>query len=384
MSKYKDYYAILGVPRHATQEEIKRAYRRLALKYHPDRNPGNKEAEEKFKEISEAYEVLSDPQKRAIYDSQGYYGLRSSGYSGFDDVSDIFKTFSDLFEEFFGFSSRREERRKDGADLTTEVWLEFEDLFKGKRASIKFDRYEVCGACGGLGYNQAKGTKVCSTCQGKGKVVFVEGFFKLSYSCPDCRGRGYEYVEVCHNCNGTGRVLVERELQVDIPPGVEDGTIFRIPGEGEAGLYGGKAGDLYLRIRVKPHPHFTRRGANVYLNLKIPLIKALLGGEVLIPYVEEELKVKIPSGIQPGEELVLAGKGLPDRDGKGRGDLIIAFQVEIPKKISPKAKELLEEIAQIEGWDQETPNLSSTTRTSQAKGPSQHKSGFWGRIINRG
>jgi molecular chaperone DnaJ len=381
MQNYKDYYAILGVPRNATQEEIKRAYRRLALKYHPDRNPGNKEAEEKFKEISEAYQVLSDPEKRAIYDSQGFAGLRSYGFKGFEDISDIFRTFSDLFEEFFGFSPREEQRRRDGADISTEVWLNFEDLFTGKEVKVTYSRHEACPTCGGVGYDKKKGTKVCSVCDGKGMVTYVEGFFRLSYTCPDCRGRGFEYIEPCSTCRGKGLILAEREVKVEIPPGVEDGTIFRVPGEGEAGLYGGRPGDLYLRVRVKPHPFLYRKGQDVYLNLRVPLISALLEEEITIPYVNEELKIRIPKGVQPGEEIVIKGKGLPSKDGRHRGDLIVVLEIELPKKISSKAKEVLKQLAKEEGWDGEA-KLGIINPTSQEEGEAKgkRKGSFWERL----
>ena len=378
MQNYKDYYAILGVPRNATQEEIKRAYRRLALKYHPDRNPGNKEAEEKFKEISEAYEVLSDPQKRAIYDSQGYSGLRSYGFRGFEDISDIFSAFSDLFEEFFGFSPREEKRKRDGADISTEVWLNFEDLFSKKEVKISYNRHEVCPICGGLGYNQEKGTKVCSACGGRGRVTYVEGFFRLSYTCPDCNGKGFEYVELCPTCRGKGVILAERELSVEIPPGVEDGTIFRVPGEGEAGLYGGRPGDLYLRVRVKPHPFLYRRDQDVYMKLRVPLISALLGEEVVVPYINEELRVNIPEGAQPGEEITIKGKGLPSKDGKQRGDLIIVLEVELPKKVSSKGKEILRQLAKEEGWNREAEPMTLSTASQSEKG--KKKGSFWERF----
>jgi len=351
MNPYKDYYAILGVPRNATQEEIKRAYRRLALKYHPDRNPGNKEAEEKFKEISEAYEVLSDPQKRAIYDREGYAGLRSSGYRGFEDISDIFKTFADLFEEFFGFTfeERSHTRRRDGADISTEVFLDFEDLFTEKKINLEIERWETCETCQGLGFDPQKGIRVCEYCQGKGKVVYREGFFRVSYLCPECGGKGSTYVEKCPTCKGMGRIKRRRELQVVIPPGVEDGTIFRIQGEGEGGVLGGRPGDLYIRVRVKPHRFFKREGKNVYGEIKVNFVSAILGDTLKIPYVGKELEVEIPPGTQPGEEIVLKGEGLPDPRGGERGNLILKVKVELPNKVSEEGKQLLLEFAKKEG-----------------------------------
>ncbi len=348
---YKDYYAILGVPRDATQEEIKRAYRKLALKYHPDRNPGNKEAEEKFKEISEAYEVLSDPEKRAIYDSYGYSGLKSSGYRGFEDISDIFKTFSDIFEEFFDFSfeEKPHTRPRDGADLSYEVVLDFEDLFEDKKVALEVEKFDVCDVCKGLGYDPQKGVKNCDVCNGKGRVTYTEGFFRISYTCPDCKGRGVVYVAHCEKCKGSGKVWKKKKLEVIIPAGIEDGSILRIPKEGEPGLFGGRPGDLFLRVKIKPHRYFYREKNNVIAQLRINFISAILGDKIKIPYFGEELEIEIPPGIQSGEEIIVKGKGLPDVKTKKRGDLILKVQVELPKKISKEGEELLKKFAEVEG-----------------------------------
>ena len=346
----KDYYAILGVPRNATLEEIKRAYRRLALKYHPDRNPGNKEAEEKFKEISEAYNVLSDPEKRALYDSYGHAGLKSAGYKGFEDISDIFKTFSDLFEEFFGFSFEEAAgpSPRRGVDLSKELVFDLEDILTDKRVTLEVEKYDTCPKCNGLGYDPEKGVRICETCKGKGKISHIEGFFRVTYTCPECKGRGSYYVAKCSECNGSGRVWTKKQIKVNIPAGVEDGTVFKIKGEGEGGLLGGPPGDLYLHIKIKPHPYFLREKNNLIGFLKIDVITAILGGEVKIPYFQEELSVKIPPGIQPGEEIIVKGKGVPDPETKIPGDLILKVEVEIPKKISEAGKKLLEEFAKVE------------------------------------
>jgi molecular chaperone DnaJ len=369
---YKDYYSILGVPRNATQEEIKRAYRRLALKYHPDRNPGDKEAEEKFKEISEAYEVLSDPEKRAIYDSYGYSGLKSSGYRGFEEVSDIFKTFSDIFEEFFGFSFEEKEEFKprDGADLSSEVILDLEDVFEDKKVKVEVERYEACDVCGGLGYDPRKGVKACPTCRGTGRVIYSEGFFRINYTCPDCKGRGTVYVEKCPRCKGSGRIWRKKQLEIIIPAGVEDGNILRIPGEGEGGLFGGRPGDLYLRIKIRPHKYFYREKNHLIGYLKIDFISAILGGIVKIPYFKEELKVEIPPGTQPGDEIIIKEKGLPDTKSKKRGNLILRVQVELPKKISEKGKELLKELAKVE-------NIKLIETLEENSGKKNKKEKFW-------
>jgi len=376
---YKDYYAILGVPRDATQEEIKRAYRKLALKYHPDRNPGNKEAEEKFKEISEAYEVLSDPEKRAIYDSYGYSGLKSSGYRGFEDISDIFKTFSDIFEDFFDFSFEEKfhTRPRNGADLSYEVVLDFEDLFKDKKITLEIEKFEVCEFCKGLGYDPQKGVKNCDVCNGKGRVTYTEGFFRISYTCPDCKGRGTVYIEKCPKCKGSGKVWNKKKLEVVIPAGIEDGSILRIPKEGEPGLFGGKPGDLFIRVKIKPHRYFYREKNNVIGQLKINFVSAILGDKIKIPYFGEELEIKIPPGIQPGEEILIKGKGLPDVKTGKRGDLILKVQIEIPKKLSKEGEKLLKKLAEIEGiksFDNEL--LLNSQKNSKKK-----KERFWEKFI---
>jgi len=380
---FKDYYTILGIPRNATQEEIKRAYRRLAMQYHPDRNAGNKEAEERFKEISEAYEVLSDPQKRAIYDREGYAGLKSSGYRGFEDISDIFRTFSDLFEEFFGFSFEEgaASRRRDGADLSTEVWLDFENLFEETRLEHEIERWETCETCQGLGFDAQKGLKVCEACQGKGKVVYREGFFRVSYLCPECGGKGSVYIEKCPSCKGQGRLRKKRTLQITLPPGLEDGTIFRLPGEGEGGILGGRPGDLYLRVRVKPHRFFRREKNHLLGEIKINFISAILGDTIKIPYFGKDLEIEIPPGTQPDDEIILRGEGLPHPQTRERGDLILKVKVELPKTVSPEAKELLLAFAEKEGLLKE-PELNSQGRgNSSPKGSKKKKEGFWERFI---
>lgn len=375
---YKDFYEILGVPRNASQEEIKRAYRRLALKYHPDKNPGNKEAEEKFKEISEAYQVLSDPEKRAIYDTYGYSGLTSSGHRRFEDIGDIFKTFSDIFEEFFGFTfeEKSHTRPRDGADLSYEVAVDLEDLFTDKEITLDIEKLDLCEDCGGLGYNPDKGLKICETCKGKGKIVYTEGFFRIAYACPDCRGRGSTYVEICKTCNGSGRAWKKKQIKVVIPAGVEDGTILRIYGEGEAGLYGGRPGDLYIRVKVKPHSLFYREKSNLIGNLKINFVSAILGDEVKVPFFKETLSVKIPPGSQPGDELVIENKGLPDPKTKKRGDLILRLQVELPHNVSEETKKLLQKIAEKEKIDGSTNRLEPYQQEKKKK-----KASFWKKFI---
>lgn len=384
---YKDYYSILGISRNATQEEIKRAYRRLAMQYHPDKNPNNKEAEERFKEISEAYEVLSDPQKRAIYDREGYFGLKSSGYKGFEDIGDIFKTFSDLFEEFFGFSfeERSTSKKRDGADLSTEVWINFEDLFKETTVSLEIERWETCELCQGLRYDPRKGVKSCPYCQGKGKIFQREGFFRLTYLCPECGGSGTIYVEKCKACEGQGQIRRKRTLKIKIPPGIEDGTVIRLQGEGEGGILGGRPGDLYIRVRVKPHPIFRRKTNDIIGELKIPLISALLGDKIEIPYFGKKLKLEIPPGTQPEDEILLKGEGLPDWKSGKRGNLLLKLQVEIPKKISPRGREILKKLAEEEGWLKDFHFETSSNGNSPNQGETKkRKESFWERFISGG
>ncbi|MCS7149367.1 MAG: molecular chaperone DnaJ [Caldimicrobium sp.] len=383
---YRDYYEILGVPRNATQEEIKRAYRRLALKYHPDKNPGNKEAEEKFKEISEAYEVLSDPEKRALYDRAGHAGLRNSGFKGFEDLSDIFRSFSDLFQEFFDFTfeERGYSQKRNGADLSTEVWLEFEEIFQDKEITLDIEKWDTCEACQGLGYDVTKGTKSCDQCQGKGRVYYTEGFFRVSYTCPECRGKGHSYNEKCGSCGGVGRHRIRKKLKITIPEGVEDGALFRYPGEGEGGLLGGKPGDLYIRVRVKPHPFFHREGSDLYAQVKINFVSAILGEVIKVPLFGRELEVVIPPGTQPGDRVILKGEGLKDWKTGARGDLILQIQVEIPKDLDKKNKELLKAIANSENLSKgsltEINSLNGDELKKRATNK-RKKDGFWERIF---
>ncbi|QJA06647.1 molecular chaperone DnaJ [Thermosulfurimonas marina] len=368
----KDYYALLGVPRNATQEEIKRAYRRLALKYHPDRNPGDPEAEERFKEISEAYEVLSDPEKRAIYDAQGHAGLHQRGFRGFEDVEDIFSAFSDLFEEFFGFSFReRSPGRKPraGADLSYEVSLSLEEVYHGKEVEITLEKYLRCEECGGSGLAPGAGPRYCPVCKGRGHVVHSEGFFRLTTTCPHCQGMGTLISDPCPRCHGEGRVWGKRRLRVKIPPGVEEGSVIRVPGEGEAGLYGGPPGDLYLKIRTKPHAYFRREGKNLVLTLVIGVVDAILGARTEVQHLSgETIPIEIPRGTQPGDRLLLKGKGLPDPRGGEPGDLLVEIEVRLPSRVNREQEELLRRFSELE--KSEGPQVKS-----------RKKSGFWRKIF---
>lgn len=361
----KDYYAILGVSRNATQEEIKKAYRRLALKYHPDRNPGDREAEERFKEISEAYEVLSDPQKRAIYDSQGFSGLHRTGFRGFEDVEDIFSAFSDLFEEFFGFGFKKKPGRRPraGADLSYEISLTLEEVYRGKETEVTLELYQRCEECAGSGLAPGAGPRYCPVCKGRGYIVHSEGFFKLSTTCPHCHGMGTYVSDPCPKCHGEGRIWGRKKLRVKIPPGVEEGSLIRIPGEGEAGLYGGPPGDLYLKVRIKPHEYFRREGKDLHLDLVVGVVDAILGAETEVTHLSgEKIKIKIPRGSQPGDRITIKGKGLPDPRGGAPGNLIVHLQVKLPSKVNREQEELLRRFAELE--KEKAPRIKSQRKKS--------------------
>ena len=352
----KDYYEILGVPRNATKEEIKRAYRRLAKKYHPDLNPENrKEAEEKFKEISEAYEVLMDDRKRAIYDKYGEEGLKGrvfseegftwNDFTHFSDIWDLFGGFGDFFRDFFS-----EPRRvKRGRDLSARVEIDLKDVLTGTKREVKVKTYETCPVCNGTGAAPGSEIKTCPDCGGTGqrRVVKQHGFFQFVSvtPCPTCHGTGKIVEKKCPECGGTGRVLKDKTLVVQIPPGIDDGDILRIRGKGEVPEGGGIPGDLYVYVYVKMPEGMRREGKNLHTVLRIPYPTAVLGGEVKVDTLDGEERIKISPGTESGTEIRLRGKGLPPFGGGTRGDLILRVEIEVPKKLSKRAKELIRELA---------------------------------------
>ena len=367
MAKRKrDYYEVLGVSRDASPEEIKRAYRRLALKYHPDKNPGDKEAEEKFKEAAEAYEVLSDPEKRKLYDQYGHDGLKGVHMHDFRSVEDIFSTFGDVFGDLFGGSFfqdlfgapfrrggvgrgvyHRYPRR--GANLRVVVPVTLEEVYSGAEKTISLRSHVPCAQCGGSGMDRNSREEMCPTCQGRGVYIQSSGFFQISTTCPDCHGAGKVVKNPCSACQGSGKALKDREIKVKIPPGVDEGDRIRIPGEGEPGEHGGPRGDLFCDIQIQPHPYFVRKGDDLYCEIPIGIATAALGGKVEVPTIRGKIaQVKIRPGTQSGEIYRLRGEGLPRRERRGYGDLYVVIHVETPRNLTREQKKLLEEFGKTE------------------------------------
>ena len=353
----EDYYEILGVPRSASEAEIKRAYRKLAMKYHPDRNPGDREAEERFKKIKEAYEVLSDPKKRAMYDRFGHVGP-SSGAQGtdfgrvFEDVFGSF--FEDIFEEF----SRRSRRRaKRGADLRYDLEITLEQAAHGAEVPIEVPSLAICETCGGSGCRPGTTPQVCRLCGGMGVVETSRGFFALQQTCPRCGGEGYEHIDPCSTCRGRGWVQKVKKFIVKIPPGVDTGDRIRLTGEGHPGEHGGPPGDLYVYIHVQEHPIFKRQGADLYCEVPLPMTLATLGGEIEVPTLGGKTLLKIPEGTQTGTSFRLRGLGMPRRSG-GRGDLICRVRVEVPVNLTEAQKELLKRLDELLRSDSHRPKES--------------------------
>jgi len=347
--KEKDYYKILGISRTATDEEIKKAYRQTAFEYHPDRNPGNKEAEEMFKEAAEAYEVLRDPEKRRLYDQYGVEGLQSTGFQGFSGFDDIFDTFSDLFGDVFGFSARRSSRKRPlkGADLRYDLNITLEEVAKGKEMEIEVPREEICEYCNGSGAEAGTSPETCPMCGGKGQVYRSQGFFTVSTTCPKCRGRGQVISRPCKKCRGLGKIARKRKLKVKVPPGVDSGSTMRLTGEGELGEYGGPSGDLYVVIQVEPHDIFERHNDNLICEIPVSFVQAALGATIDVPTLEGEDVLNIKPGTQPGNVYTLRGKGIKHLRGRGYGDLKVKIRVVIPRTLTKEQDDLLRRFAVI-------------------------------------
>jgi molecular chaperone DnaJ len=350
MSK-RDYYEVLGVERTAGDGDLKSAFRKLAMKYHPDRNPGDHEAELRFKEINEAYQTLSDGQKRAAYDRFGHAAFVNGGGAGGPGFGNDFSDFmSDIFENFFG-DGRRTGRgaggRERGADMRYNLEISMEEAFAGKTATIKIPTAVTCEVCAGAGAKSGSKPKQCPTCGGYGRVRATQGFFSIERTCPNCHGRGEIIDDPCPGCNGAGRITRERTLSVNVPPGVEEGTRIRLAGEGEAGRHGGPAGDLYIFLSLKPHPFFQRDGADLFCRVPISMVAASLGGEFTVPTLDgSDAKVKVPEGTQSGKQFRLRAKGMPVLRSRDVGDLYIQVVVETPQNLTKRQRELLMEFDQ--------------------------------------
>jgi molecular chaperone DnaJ len=360
----RDYYEILGVQRGATDQEIKSAYRKLALQYHPDRNPNNPDAEEKFKECSEAYAVLADSEKREMYNRFGHAGVGNAATGGGFDAS-VFQDFGDIFGEFFGFGdlfggggrSGGRTRAQRGADLREDITIEFEEAAFGVEKQITYRKHELCEKCNGSGSALGKAPASCRTCGGRGQVRYQQGFFSIARTCPNCHGAGSVISDPCTNCRGEGRVIQQKTIDAKIPAGVEDGTRIRFTGVGEAGVHGGPPGDLYLVLRVKQHAFFDRQGNDLYCVVPISFTQAAVGTEIQVPTLEGEQTLKIPEGTQSGTILKLRGKGVPVLNGHGKGNLFVEVRVQTPTKLTNRQRELLQElqgIAQVENKPQRT------------------------------
>jgi molecular chaperone DnaJ len=346
----------LGVSREASGDELKRAYRKLAMRYHPDRNPDDAGAEQKFKEISEAYEVLSDADKRRAYDRFGHAAFEGGGgpAGGFDFSTTFADVFDDLFGEFMGGDRRRSSGASRGADMRYNLEVSLDEAFHGKSAQLRVPTSVSCESCQGSGAEGGSKPSLCGTCQGHGKVRAQQGFFTIERTCPTCHGAGQVIQNPCHACHGAGRVEREKTLAVNIPPGVEEGTRIRLAGEGEAGLRGGPPGDLYIFLSVTAHKIFRREGANLYCRVPISMVTAALGGSIDVPTLDaRRVSVNIPSGSQSGRQFRLRGKGMPHLNGHGHGDMYIQTMVETPVNLTKRQKELLRDF-QNAGREEET------------------------------
>lgn len=364
MSKH-DYYDVLGVSKGVSDSDLKKAYRRLAMKHHPDRNQGNAEAEAKFKEIREAYDVLSDPQKRAAYDRFGHAGVSGMGgggggfHGGGQGFGDIFE---DIFGDIFGGGARGQRNQAQrGSDLRYNVQLTLEEAVAGKSLDIKVPTYINCEECDGRGSRKGSGNKECATCQGSGQLRMQQGFFAVSQTCPTCHGAGQVIADPCKKCDGEGRLRGERKLSVKIPAGIDSGDRIRLSGEGEAGLRGGPAGDLYVQVHIKEHPIFKRDGNDLHCEVPIDFVTAAVGGELDVPTLHGRVKLKIPSETQTGRLFRLKGKGIKPLRGYDHGDLLCRVTIETPVNLTSEQKELLEQFNNTLSKDQKKYSPKATS-----------------------
>jgi len=360
----RDYYEVLGIQKGASKDDIKKAYRKLAIQYHPDKNPGDKPSEEKFKEATEAYEVLGDDQKRSAYDQFGFAGVESMGGAGgpqgyshaFHDFEDIFGDFSGIFDTFFGGGGRSGQRgaARTGSNLRYDLELSFEEAVFGLQTEIKYSKHDSCQACRGSGAEPGSSRKTCATCQGSGQVRRSSGFFSIAQPCPACRGEGFIIEKPCRECSGQGLVRKSQKIKVTIPPGVDDGKRINIPGQGDAGPNGMPNGDLYVFLKVRPHEFFERNGSDLYCAVPVSVMQAALGADITVQTIEnKKIKVTIPPGTQNGKMLRVREEGVPSNHGR-RGDMYLKILLKVPSKLSKRSRELLAEVSKLEG-DEEAP-----------------------------
>ena len=367
----RNYYEVLGVARNAPAEEIKRAYRQMALKHHPDRNPGNREAEERFKEAAEAYSVLGDPEKRTTYDRFGLDGLRGEGFTGFSGFdASVFGDFEDILGSLFGFGDifgvggrRRRSVPQRGRDLALELEISLEQAASGVEKEISLSRAEHCPECRGSGVSPGTKKAECPTCQGRGQVRYQQGFFAISRTCSTCRGAGEVITSPCRNCHGSGQIKQKHKITVRVPAGVEDGSRLRIEGGGEAGGAGANPGDLYVVVRVARHAFFEREESNLFCQISISFFQAALGASIEVPGLDHESEVlKVPPGTQAGAVFRLKGRGIKDLRGHRKGDMYVKVQVKTPENLNKDEKALLRRLAELRGEDPDTVDRSLIDR----------------------
>jgi molecular chaperone DnaJ len=358
----KDFYELLGVSRTATEAELKSAFRKLAMQYHPDRNPGDKDAEQKFKEINQAYDILKDPEKRAAYDRFGHAAFEGGGAGGAGGPGFDFSNFSDIFEDLFGdfMSGNRRggggNSAARGADLRYNLEVPLDTAFKGKQETINLTTSAGCDVCDGSGAASGAKAETCGTCHGSGKIRAQQGFFMVERTCATCQGVGKVIKNPCKKCAGTGRIRKEKNLSVTIPPGVEEGTRIRLAGEGEAGVRGGPPGDLYIFLSIRPHPLFKRDGADIHCRVPIRMSTAALGGHVDVPTLDgAKARINVPEGTQSGDQFRLRGKGMPHLRSAARGDMYVHATVETPRNLSKKQKDLLKQFDESGGGRSTSP-----------------------------
>jgi molecular chaperone DnaJ len=347
----KDYYEILGVSRNADEPEIKKAYRQLALQHHPDRNPGDKAAEEKFKEASEAYEVLRDAEKRELYDRYGHEGLRRTGFSGFSEFEDIFSSFGDVFEDFFGFGGahRRTAGSRRGPDFRYDLTISFLDAALGKEMEIEIERPETCGVCKGSGAQPGTKKENCPACRGTGQVTHSQGFFTMRTTCSRCRGQGFFIPRPCGECRGSGKAKKRKKIPIKIPAGVDTGSRLKVTGEGGEGDRAGRPGDLYVVLHVEPHTFFERHEDDILCQIPISFVQAALGEDIEVPTLNGAQKLTIPPGTQSGQIFTLRGQGISHLDGFGKGDQHVQIAAKVPTNLNQRQRELLKEFVAQEG-----------------------------------